>query len=137
MSAPQKIVLDKDKILLQIEGLADIAKKDSWIFEYDSEIDELVFGKDYMPRDSFLFNVNEEINIFLSPDSTVNGLHIEYFKANFLEHNIELKPVLEAISNKSKSKDKASSVAKRALETELVADTFKSLFSRDSLVTAI
>lgn len=137
MSKPTRIILDKEKILSQVEALATIAKKNGWTFEYDADIDELVFGKDYMPRDSFLFNVNDEINLFLSPDSTVNGVHIEYFKSNFLEHNKELKPVLPIIESKTQNKAKDLTNAKRALETELVADTFKSLFNKDNLVTAI
>ena len=64
MSMPAQIVLDKEKILSQVQDLAQIAQKNNWVLDYDSDIDELVFGKDYMPRDSFLFNVNDELNLF-------------------------------------------------------------------------
>ena len=139
MSDPKQVTLDKEKILSQIKSLASVAKNNAWKFEYDPEIDELIFGKDYMPRDAFLFNVNDEINLFLSPDSSVNGIHIEYFKANFLEHNQELKPVLKEIEDNENISEQPGEAhnAKVALETELVADTFKSLFSKDTLVTAI
>ena len=137
MKVPAKIILDKQKILKQIEELNAIAKINDWVFDYDDSLDELVFGKSDMPRDSFLYNVNDEINLFLTPDSTVNGMHIEYFQANFLEHNQELKPVLKAFTSRKKTKSAIDTDAETALETELVADTFKSLFSKTSLVTAI
>lgn len=132
MPQPQQLELDRKKILSQVERLAELAEKNDWKYEYDSELDQLIYGKDYMPRDSFLFNVNDEINLFLSPDSSVNGIYIEYFKANFLEHNKELKPVLDAIENKTINPE-----AETALEIELSADAFKSLFAKERLVTAL
>jgi hypothetical protein len=138
MSKAHKITLDKDKILKQIECLSDVAQKNGWQFNYDPDVDEMIFGKKVMPRDSFLFNVNDEINLFLSPDSTVNGIFIEYFAVNFIEHNKELQPVLDILEESHpKESPKTIERAKKALETELLADTFKSLFNRDELVTAV
>lgn len=137
MSMPAQIVLDKEKILSQVQDLAHIAQKNNWVLDYDSDIDELVFGKDYMPRDSFLFNVNDELNLFLTPRSEVTGVHIEYFKANFLAHNKKLTPVLPVIEKKVRPGARYSANAKRALEVELAANTFTSLFSKDALVTVL
>lgn len=142
MNAPKMTTLDKDKILKQVEDLIKIAKRDNWKYHYDTDVDELVFGKSYMPRDSFLFNVNDELNLFLSPDSTVSGVFIEYFAANFIKHNKELKPVLEILEEEAgsiqpKESTKLIQQAKMALEQELLADAFKSLFAKDQLVTAI
>lgn len=141
MNKPQKIILDKDKILEQIQNLREIAKKEKWQYNYDTEIDELVFGKAYMPRDSFLYNISNELNLFVSPDSTVNGIFIEYFDANFLEHNKELKPVLAILEEESEKRpveedEKTVIHAKEALENELLADAFKSVFAKEHLVAA-
>jgi hypothetical protein len=142
MSNARKITLDKDKILNQIEALASIAKKNSWQYNYDPDVDELVFGKVIMPRDSFLFNVSDELNLFLSPDSTVYGVFIEYFGANYVEHNKELKTVLSILEEEAediapKEDTKIIEQEKKALEIELLADAFKSVFAKDQLVTAI
>ncbi len=142
MSASQQIILDKEKILKQIEALPTIAKKNDWKHNYDSDTDEFVFGLVYMPRDSFLFNVNDELNLFLSPDSTVNGIFIEYFASNYIEHNKELEPVLNILEEEAEDIKPTESKleiehAKKALEHELLADAFKSLFAKDQLITAI
>lgn len=138
MSNAHLITLDKDKILNQIGDLAGVAKKDQWEFNYDPDTDEMVFGRKTMPRDSFLFNVNDELNLFLSPDSTVNGIFIEYFANNFIEHNQELRPILEILERANPKDDtKKTAQTKKALETELMAGAFTSLFGKDQLVTAI
>ncbi|OIP85894.1 hypothetical protein AUK57_02220 [Candidatus Saccharibacteria bacterium CG2_30_41_52] len=136
MNKHKQVVLDRNKVLSQIQRLAEVAKTDNWQYEYDAQLDELVYGKDFMPRDSFLFNVNGEINLFISPDSSVSGIHIEYFQANYLAHNQELQPALRAITKKT-IKNQRDNEAATALEIELSADAFKSLFSKDQLITVL
>ncbi|MDB5164769.1 MAG: hypothetical protein JWL89_395 [Candidatus Saccharibacteria bacterium] len=138
MTKVNQITLDKDKLLKQIESLVAIAKKDKWSLDYDTDTDEMTFGKKTMPRDTFLFNVNDELNLFLSPDSTINGIFIEYFAVNFIEHNKELEPVLQILEEETPTETpKMVAHAKKALEQELLADAFKSLFNRDNFVTAV
>ncbi len=139
MSEPTQVTLDKNKILAQLTSLSDMAKNGGWNLEYDSEVDQLFFGEETMPESSFLFRVNDEINLFLSPDSTVNGMFVEYFKVNYLEHNKDLQPVLKVLERDEAdtSNAKVADIEKIALENELFLDALNSLFSRETLITAI
>ena len=135
MNTPTEITLNKEKILQQVEDLAVVAKESAWEYDYDADLDQMIYGKEYMPRDSFLFKINDEINLFISPDSTINGIQIEYFNGNFLAHNKELIPAFKAIKNQASTQTKEN--AEKVLEAEFMADTLKSLFNRTKLVTAL
>ena len=64
-------------------------------------------------------------------------MHIEYFKASYLAYNKKLAPVLPVVEKKVRTGARDSANAKRALEVELAANTFTSLFSKDTLVTVL
>jgi hypothetical protein len=130
--------LDRDKILQQIARLPKLAEEKQWRFDYDAEIDELVFGLQTMPDGSFLFNVNDEINLFLTPDSEVQGIFIEYFKSNYIQHNKDLEPVLEVFEDGSRKKvdEEKDELAIDALEGKLLSEAMQTLLSKDKLVAA-
>lgn len=135
-----KIELNKDKISGQLLNISDLAKKNKWKFDYNEEVDELTFGLETMPRNSFLFNVNNEINLFLTPTSRVNGIFIEYFANNYIKHHKELQPVLKMIEDKiekqkAKKERKATFISR--LENELVIEALRTLHTSEKLVAAI
>jgi len=133
----KKIELDKDKILKQLTAISQIVEKDDWKLEYDSELDELFFGKEVMPKGSFLFNVNDELNLFVTSSSKVNGIFVEYFALNFIQHNKKLKPVLEALANGKKGDKVKGELAKEALEGTLLTQAIGSVFNRKKLIAAM
>ena len=134
MALPTTIELDKEKIMKQLLDLSSIGARDKWKLEYDSELDELVFGKAKMPDGSFLFYVNDEINLFVMPDSTVNGIFVEYFAHNYIEHNQELKPALEVLEDRHEA---GNGLAKEALEERLLREAAGSILGRKKLTAAI
>lgn len=140
MNTPKKIKLDKDKIISQLSELPKIARRDDWKFDYDSELDELVFGKKIIPKGYFLFNVNNEINLFLNQNSKVSGIFIEYFKNNYLEHNKEYKNIFKNTESdktlEKKDKDE-NQLIKKGLENKLALEAIESLFHKGNLITAI
>ena len=131
----KKIPLDRGKILKQLTDLRKITSFNDWKLEYDNELDALFFGKTKMPRNSFLFNINDELNLFLTPNSTVSGIFIEYFGHNYVEHNKKLKPTFQTIIN-SKDHEKKK-LAEEVLEEKLLGQALGSIFNKKTLVTAI
>lgn len=137
MTHVKKIELDKEKLLKQLTDLAQIVEKDKWKLEYDAELDELFFGRKVMPRGSFLLNVNDELNLFVTSKSQVHGIFVEYFAHNYIEHNKQLKPVLKALE-KGKKKDKEKQeLAKEALAGKLLREAIGSIFNKKKLVAAV
>ncbi|MBI4033564.1 hypothetical protein HY379_01055 [Candidatus Saccharibacteria bacterium] len=132
---PKSITLDKNKIIAQLAGLPKIAKKENWQLDYDAKLDELTFGKAVMPKDSFLVNIGKEINLFLTPSSHVRGIFIEYFATNYLEHNVDFKPILDILEEATTNVE--DELDKKALENELALESVNSLLEKDTLVTAV
>lgn len=97
----KKIELDRDKILKQLANLSELIESDKWKLEYDAELDELFFGIDTMPKNSFLFNINDELNLFVTPDSKIYGIFVEYFANNYIEHNM-LARAIGSVANMKK-----------------------------------
>jgi len=127
--------LDKSKILSQLKDLQ--AMSDEWTLEYDADVDQLFFGVKKIPKGYFLFQVNDEINLFVDKNSRIRGMFVEYFQNNFLEHNKELKPVMHALEHDDNSTAEIQKIERVALEKELFFDAFASLSARDELVTAV
>jgi hypothetical protein len=121
----------------QLTNLSKIVKKDKWKMEYDSELDELFYGKELIPKKSFLFSINDELNLYVTPDSKVNGIFIEYFALNYIEHNKTLKPVLAFFKPGRKKDKEKQNLAKEALEETLFNQAIGSVFNKSRLFAAI
>lgn len=128
--------LDRQKIVTQLVRLSEHAQKNKWQYDYDPEVDELVYGISVMPDDSFLFSLNRELNLFLTPNSDVKGIFIEYFASNYIEHNQELRPALKVLEKKNNDKEKVT-LAKEALEGKLLAQALETLLEKDKLLAAV
>ncbi|MES2876665.1 MAG: hypothetical protein V4678_04320 [Patescibacteria group bacterium] len=130
-----ELKLDKMKILTQLKDIQ--AMSGEWTLEYDADVDQLYFGVKKIPKGYFLFQVNDEINLFVDKKSQVKGMFVEYFQNNFLEHNKELKPVMHALNKDDDSSAEIQNIERIALEKELFFDAFTSLSARSELVTAV
>ncbi|WKZ29624.1 MAG: hypothetical protein QY323_02740 [Patescibacteria group bacterium] len=86
----------------EILHLDSLAKKDGWVFEYDSEMDSLEWGLPKMPRNARLYNVNKEISLYLTPKGLVKGVFIEYYRNNFVEHNKKFKKFTKLLTSRKK-----------------------------------
>jgi len=138
MTKVKTIELDKEKIMRQLIHSAKLMATGKWRLEYDRELDQLFVGKKIIPKNAFLYGLNDEINIFVTPASNVNGLFIEYFAKNYIKHNKKLSPVLEALAKVKKKKDKEKEdLAKEALEGKLVNEAITSVYGKKKLVAAI
>lgn len=130
----KELRLDKSKILAQLKDLQSAANE--WTLEYDADVDQLFFGVKKIPKGYFLFQLNDEINLFVNKKSNIQGMFIEYFQNNFLEHNQELKPVLHSLEKDDASVE-IKDIERVALQKELFFDAYTSLIDRDELVTAV
>lgn len=137
MTQVKKIELDRDKILKQLAQLSEIVESDKWKLEYDSELDELFYGIEVMPKKSFLFNVNDELNLFVTPDSKVNGIFVEYFANNYIEHNKMFKPVLKVFKKTTKKNKVDQELAKEALENRLLTQAMGSVVNMKKIFVAV
>lgn len=136
MSKGNKVELNKDKLLTQLANLRDIAKSNHWVLDYDKALDQFYYGLKKMPKHSFLFSIDDELNLYVTKNSDLNGLFIEYFSSNFIEHNKQLKPFLELVSKEKKKIDKEKAkLAKEAFQGDILKEFVT--HTEDKLVTVV
>lgn len=129
----KELRLNKAKILSQLKVLESASN--GWTLEYDADVDQLFYGVQKIPKGTFLYQVNDEINLFVDKDSKVSGMFVEYFKNNYLEHNIELKPVLSVLEGTDTESQDIEDIERVALAKDLFFGAFTSLLDKDELVT--
>ncbi len=138
MAKAKTIKLDKDKIVKQLGQISQNFETGKWLFEYNKELDQLYFGKKIIPKNSFLYNLNDEINIFVTPKSTINGIFIEYFETNYIKHNKNLKHVIKVLVNEKIKKDsEKNKLAQEALEEKIANQALISVYNKKQLIAAV
>jgi hypothetical protein len=129
----RELKLDKAKILQQLKDLQSMSKK--WTLTYSPEVDQLFYGLAKIPKGSFLYQINDEINLYVDKNSYVSGMFVEYFRNNYLEHNEELKPILDVLEGKKNQNDGIKEIERTALENELFFSAYTSVEDKEELAT--
>jgi hypothetical protein len=86
-----------------VYNLSNIAAKQAWVFRYDPESDELSVTVPKLSKDARIRYVNDEIALYFSKNNKIEGLFIEYFRHNFIQHQSafkNLKNMARAITKK-------------------------------------
>ncbi len=130
-----ELKLDRLKILSQLRDIKSISN--DWALEYDVDVDQLFYGVKKIPKGYFLFQLNDEINLFVNKNSSIRGMFVEYFGNNYLEHNKELKPVLQVFEGNDGEPKKIRNIERLALEKDLLFSALSSLVDREELITAV
>lgn len=81
----------KENILSFIAELPERIKKENLVFRYDADSDSLVIRRDSLSSDVKKEYVNKDLVFYLNGDREVEGMFIEYFTSNFVNHHKELK----------------------------------------------
>ena len=129
----KELKLNKAKILQQLRDLQSMSNK--WSLTYTPDVDQLFYGLPKIPKGSFLFQVNDEINLYVDKNSRISGMFVEYFRNNYLEHNEDLKPVLDVLEGDSTQSEGIKEIERSALEKELFFGAFTSISYKDELIT--
>lgn len=91
--------LEKKRIFDFVSVLPQTAKKEGWVFRYDPESDELSITVPHLSDDARIRYVNDEIALYFSKGK-IQGVFIEYFRKNFIEHQPnDLKKLEKEISH--------------------------------------
>jgi len=87
---------EKLKTLIKsLYSLPQRAETDKWKVLYDKELDNLYYVPPKLPHNTWLFDLNNEIALYVTPKNDVVGIFIEYFSSNFTEHQKEYKKALK------------------------------------------
>jgi hypothetical protein len=102
MSLSKSIItkLNPKKLKENILRLPAIVKKDKWQLSYDKLVDALYFTPSIVAKDTVLFSVSKELNIYVNSNSDIKGIFVENFSANFVKHNEDFKGLLNVLNKK-------------------------------------
>lgn len=75
----------KKEVFDFVYSLREMAKKGGWVLRYDPESDEASITIPKLSDDARIHYVNDEIALYFSK-GVIQGLFIEYFRKNFVQH---------------------------------------------------
>ena len=100
---------NRDKYLINIANLADIARNNKWEIEYDSDIDSFYWSKPQISKQAQLMKLSSDFALYVTPSGNIEGVFIEYAKNNFVEHNEKFEPLFDNLERVDENKFTLSS----------------------------
>lgn len=86
-------------------NLQGFIQKNGWISRYDLESDAFSITAPNLSEDARIRYFDDEIALYITNDNKIEGIFMEYFKSNFVQHHKDLKPVLENIEKEQEKKE--------------------------------
>lgn len=96
---------EKKKILDSISRLSEIANKKNWISHYDTDSDSLAIRKPNLSKDAQKRYITDEFAFYLNSESNLEGIFIEYFISNFVQHHKDVKAIVKNLKKKVKEEE--------------------------------
>ena len=99
---------DKKEFLDLATGFGDFIRKHGWISRYDTESDSFSVTTPKLSDSARINYFDNEVAFYITKDNKVEGIFLEYFKANFVKHHKkakEIKKVLDDLEEKNKTDD--------------------------------
>ncbi len=128
--------IDIKEVLKQIPA---IAEKESWLFAYDADEGAFFYSPERITGDAELYQVDDEYSIYLNKNNKPEGLFIECYDANFIEHHKELKEISKELFkiNSRKSNDSVITInPHKYFSDDKKISAFKKLFEKTLMIEA-
>lgn len=78
-----------------------LAKRKHWVVEYDQDTDALYWAPRTVPKGSSLVAINREFSVYIGSAGDIDGVLIEYYQHNFVEHNVKFKDFSEVLTGET------------------------------------
>ena len=96
---------NKKKILEFVANFANIAKEKKWISDYDADDNSIAIRVPTLSLESRKRYINDEFAFYLNAKGEVEGIFIEYFLSNFVEHHRDFKKVGDGLKKHRAKED--------------------------------
>ena len=90
----------KKEILDLASDFAPFTKVHGWIARYDVESDELSITQPKLSDNARIRYADDELAFYVTPDQQIQGVFIEYFSSNFVQHHKGLKKISSKLKQK-------------------------------------
>lgn len=112
-----------------IENLYSQAKNAGWKAFYEEDSDSLFWTKSPIPSGDKLAKVSKEVTFYLSKIGEVEGLIVQPFHNNFLQHNEEAVEVAKLFTDKEN--DTIFTIPEESTEKDLLLATLSAIIKKD------
>ncbi len=99
---------DKKEFLDLATDFDGFVKEHGWVSRYDTESDAFSVTTPKLSDSARIKYFDDEVAFYITKDNKVEGIFLEYFKANFVKHHKkakEIKKVLDDLEEKNKTDD--------------------------------
>ena len=105
-----ELTLEQKKNIMDFApNFSEIAKKEQWISNYDTETDAIVIRTPRLAHDVEKKYINDEFAFYLNKNNEVKGIFIEYFMTNFISHHKDVKDIKKEIEKEIKAEKQEES----------------------------
>lgn len=95
-----KALQEKKDLLELAANLPDFAKKHGWVARYDPESDEFSISARKLSHNARIRYADDELAFYVTPTNQIEGIFIEYFQSNFVQHHRDLRKIMKKIKEK-------------------------------------
>ncbi len=82
----------------------EFIRANDWVSRYDLESDAFSITVPNLSQDARIAYFDDEIALYITQDHKIEGIFMEYFKSNFVQHHKDLQPVIKDIENENEEK---------------------------------
>ena len=95
-----KMINNNKQLAEAVKAVPMTAEKESWVLTLDKEENTLFFSPKRIPDGAELHQVTDEYALYLSKDMKPQGLMIEYYGQNFVQHHKEFQDLDKKLFSK-------------------------------------
>lgn len=113
---------EKKEFLEIASDFNEYANKHNWVSRYDAESDALSVAASELSDDARIKYFDDEVAFYITKDHKIEGVFIEYFKSNFVNHHKDLKEIfkdLDSLKNKEGALVKVGKIKVKKLAPDL------------------
>ena len=100
------ITRNKKEFLDLATNFDSFIKKHGWVSRYDIESDSFSITAPKLSDSARIKYFDDEVAFYINKDNRVEGIFLEYFKANFIKHHKQAAKELEKVLGKLEGKNK-------------------------------
>lgn len=120
--------MPKRKILNLIDNLSEIAKRERWTRAYNRKLDYFCWTKPSISKNVRLVKVSKEVLLYLNSGGIIEGIGVEYLRANFIRHNPNYKGLIKLFTEKL---DEATFVISKNKKNLTIFEDFAKVLASD------
>ena len=127
--------IENGKLINAVRKIPSVAQKDSWVLTLDRDEGALFYAPKTISDKSELFQITDEYALYMDKAGSPEGVMIEYYGDNFVEHHPAFKKLSDTVFGKDdgeiktidprKAKQSDAMVLKELLEKTLIAEAFE------------